>query len=110
MRQTSPLLTLREFEIMRVVWNLECGATVRAVHHQLSRTRQIALTSVLTRMKILEKKGHLRRSPCGTASVYYATRPRRESLQRMLAVFVANFFEGSVEELLNHLPNQRCDL
>jgi predicted transcriptional regulator len=73
----------------------------------MSRTRPIALTSVLTMMKILERKGHLKRMRNGRVSVYCPTLPRQESLRRMVAVFVDRVFDGSVEDLLNHLPERR---
>jgi predicted transcriptional regulator len=102
-------LTSREFDVMRAVWSLNREVTVRAVHQQMNRTYPIALTSVLTMMKILERKGHLKRMPNGRVSVYYPTLPRHESLRRMVAVFVDRVFDGSVEDLLNYLPDRHSN-
>jgi predicted transcriptional regulator len=107
MRGSFSFLTSRELDVMRAVWSLHCNVTVRAVHQEMSRTRPIALTSVLTMMKILERKGHLKRMRNGRVSVYCPTLPRQESLRRMVAVFVDRVFDGSVEDLLNHLPERR---
>ena len=59
MRTPSKTLTGAELEIMHVVWNLG-RATVREVYETLRRRRKVAYTSVMTVMKILEQKGHLK--------------------------------------------------
>ena len=41
---------------MKVVWRMD-KATVRDVYEALRETRQIAYTTVMTMMKILEEKG-----------------------------------------------------
>lgn len=60
-----------EREVMDVLWQLE-QATVRDVHQQLSRRREVAYTTVLTTMARLADKGYLRRD---TTWVAYRYRP-----------------------------------
>ena len=60
MRQAHPTLTPQELAIMKVVWRLE-KATVRDVYEALREKRDIAYTTVMTMMKILEEKGYLKK-------------------------------------------------
>ena len=60
MRPAKPVLTDQELEIMKVIWDLG-SATVRDVYEAILERRKIAYTTVMTMMKILEQKGHLRR-------------------------------------------------
>jgi predicted transcriptional regulator len=45
---------------MKVVWSLE-KATVREVYEALRQKRQVAYTTVMTMMRILEEKGYLKK-------------------------------------------------
>ena len=69
MRTRHPTLTPQELAIMKVVWALE-EATVRDVYETLREQRQIAYTTVMTMMKILETKGYLKRTQVDRAFVY----------------------------------------
>ena len=60
MRPPSATLTEQELEIMKIVWELG-AATVRNVYEALLQRRKIAYTTVMTMMKILEQKKHLKR-------------------------------------------------
>ena len=53
MRTPAPTLTPQELAIMKVVWKLG-SVTVRDVYDDLRGRREIAYTTVLTMMKILE--------------------------------------------------------
>lgn len=102
MRRKSPTLTPQELEIMKVVWERE-EATVRDVYQALLEGRQVAYTTVMTMMNVLEKKGHLRRTPEGRSFVYRPTRPRKQVVSGMVREFVDRVFGGSAEPLLVHL-------
>ena len=69
MAKQSPVLTEQELEIMKVVWECE-NATVRDVYETLRERRQIAYTTVMTMMRILERKGHLKVSRADRAFLY----------------------------------------
>ena len=58
MRKPHPTLTPQELAIMKVVWRKE-EVTVRDVHEALSEQREIAYTTVMTLMRILQEKGYL---------------------------------------------------
>lgn len=73
---------------MKVVWRLK-RATVRDVHDALREHREVAYTTVMTMMRILETKGYLEKTLHERAYVY------QPSLDRV--------FDGAPQGLLLHL-------
>jgi predicted transcriptional regulator len=65
----SSVLATQELAIMKIVWK-KGQATVRDVYQELLEQRQIAYTSVMTTMQILEKKGFLTKETAEKAYVY----------------------------------------
>ena len=106
MARQHPVLTEQELEIMKVVWDLG-PATVRDVYEALRAHRQIAYTTVMTMMRILERKGHLKVSRADRAFVYRPARPRQRVLGEMVQEFVDRVFGGSAEPLVQHLVRDR---
>ena len=90
---------------MKVVWDLE-PATVRSVYERLRARRDIAYTTVLTMMKILEQKGYLKKDRLERAFVYRAARPRQQVLGHMVREFVDRVFDGASRPVLLHLVRQ----
>ena len=99
-------LTDAELEIMHVVWELD-SATVREVHECLNQRRQLAYTTVMTMMNILEEKGHLTRRKQGRAYRYEPVRPKAQVISGMIDDFVGKVFEGSARPLLLSLVKDR---
>ncbi len=79
---------------MKVVWQLE-KATVRDVYETLRKRRQVAYTTVMTMMKILEDKGYLKKSRAERAYVYVPSRPRQQVVRAMVRDFVERVFDGA---------------
>jgi BlaI family penicillinase repressor len=102
MRSRSGTLTEQELEIMKIVWRLE-QATVRDVYEELLKHRKVAYTTVMTMMKILENKKHLKKTQEDRAYVYRPTKPKDQVLGGMVREFVNRVFNGSAEPLLTHL-------
>lgn len=102
MRTRHPTLTPQELAIMKVIWELE-QATVRDVYETLREQRQIAYTTVMTMMKILETKGYLKRTQVDRAFVYRPSRPRQQVVGAMVRDFVERVFDGAAGGLLLHL-------
>jgi len=102
MRRPSTTLTTAELEIMHVVWGLG-RATVRDVYEALRERRQVAYTSVMTVMKILEQKGYLKKKQEDRAYVYRPARRRAQVLAVMVRDFVDRVFQGASKPLLLHL-------
>ena len=105
-RQKSSRLTDLELEVMHVVWDLGHG-TVRQVHEVLAGRRQIAYTTVMTMMNILEEKEYLKRSKEGRAHVYESIQPKERVISSMVDDFVARVFEGSARPLVLGLLKDR---
>lgn len=92
---------------MQVVWDLG-GATVRQVHEVLSKRRQLAYTTVMTTINILEGKEYLRRSTKeGRAYVYEPVQPKAEVIASMVDDFVGRVLEGSARPLVAGLVQQK---
>src|SRR5882757_1211124 len=106
MRPPSGTLTEQELEIMKIVWQLE-RATVRDVYEELLKRRKIAYTTVMTMMKILEQKKHLKRTQEDRAYVYRPSKPKQQVIGGMVREFVNRVFNGSAEPLLMHLIEDR---
>jgi len=62
--------------IMDRLWSWGRPATVRAMHDDLAREREIAYTTVMTVMDNLHRKGVLVREKNGRAYVYQPTKSR----------------------------------
>jgi BlaI family penicillinase repressor len=99
-RKTVP--TELELELLKVVWRLG-KATVREVYKDMLERRDIAYTTVLTMMGVLEHKGHLKKKPGDRAYVYTAARPQEQVVQSMVSEFVNRVFDGAAKPLLMHL-------
>jgi predicted transcriptional regulator len=96
----SPSFTDRELDIMAVLWELG-SATVREVQERLEP--DLAYTTVLTILRTIEAKGHVRHEPEGRAHRYYPTVERDEASASALRQLVGKVFSGSPEALLVHL-------
>jgi BlaI family transcriptional regulator, penicillinase repressor len=106
MKPRTGTLTPQELEIMKVVWQ-KGEATVRDVYEDLLERRKIAYTTVMTMMKVLETKGHLRKRQEERAYVYKPTRPEAAVVRGMIREFVDRLFDGSAQPLVVHLLKDR---
>ena len=102
MRPAHPTLTPQELAIMKVVWRLE-QATVRDVYETLRDKREIAYTTVMTMMKILEEKGYLKKTRADRAHVYRPSQPRQKVIGSMVRDFLDRVFDGAAAPLLVQL-------
>lgn len=91
---------------MKIVWQ-KGEATVRDVYETLLEHRKIAYTTVMTMMRVLEKKGYVKTHRENRAFVYRPTRPQRQVLRSMVREFVDRVFNGSAQPLLVHLVEDR---
>lgn len=90
---------------MKVVWTLE-SATVRDVYEHLRTSRDLAYTTVLTMMKILEQKGYVKKTRADKAFVYRPAKPRAQVLGGMVREFVDRVFDGASRPMLLHLVKE----
>lgn len=106
MRPKITTLSGPQLDIMKIVWRLG-EATVRNVYEELRTQRTIAYTTVMTTMKNMESKGHLKKHNEGRAFVYTATAPESRMLKRIVSDFIDRVFNGSAEPLLMHLVREQ---
>jgi BlaI family transcriptional regulator, penicillinase repressor len=102
----SPTLTEAELRIMDVLW-LKGTATVQQVLDRLPEKPALAYNSVLTTVRILEKKGYLKHVKDGRAHVFEPLIGRQEATRSEIRHLVGRFFRDSHEALvLNILEDE----
>jgi BlaI family transcriptional regulator, penicillinase repressor len=95
----SFILTRRELQIMKVVWDRE-SATVQDVHDVLTRIKPMSRNTILTMIRILEQKGALTHRRCGRSYIYEPILSRGQATQNQIRDLVDRFFDGKAEKLL----------
>lgn len=96
--------TDRELDIMGVLWD-RGSATVAEVQEQLAD--ELAYTTVLTMLRTLEEKGHVRHEEEGRAYRYIPTVDREAAGRSALRRLMRKVFKGSPEALLTQLVSER---
>lgn len=96
--------TDRELDVMGVLWDLG-SATVAEVRESLSD--DLAYTTVLTMLRILEEKGYVRHEEEGRAHRYFPLVERQAAGTSALSHLLTKLFKDSPELLLTHLVSDR---
>ena len=91
---------------MKIVWQ-KGQATVRDVYETLLERRKIAYTTVMTMMRVLERKGYVKARRENRAYIYRPAHAERQVLRSMVREFVDRVFNGSARPLLVHLVEDR---
>lgn len=105
-RSQSATLTEAELRIMQVLWD-KGSATVQQVLEALPRKKPLAYNSVLTIVRILEKKGYVRHVKDGRAHIYSALLNQKDATRSEIRHLVSRFFQDSRELLvLNILEDE----
>jgi predicted transcriptional regulator len=108
-RTPSRTLTEAELPLMDILWR-KGSATVNDVADTLSKSRVVAYNTVLTMLRILERKGYVRHTKDGRAFVYQPVVDREQASRNAVRQLVTRFFEGSPELLvLNLLKDEGID-
>lgn len=95
----SPTLTEAELRLMEVLWQTG-PATVHQVLEALPEKFSLAYNSVLTTIRILEKKGYVQHVKEGRAHVYAPLVGKREATRFEIKNLVGRFFKNSHELLV----------
>jgi predicted transcriptional regulator len=98
----SDVLTEAEQRVMRVLWE-KGEASVRDVTDALESTYPVAYNTVLTILRILTDKRYVKPRQDGRAFIYKPAVTKAEARSRALRKMVSTFFEGSPNELAQHL-------
>ena len=108
-RRPSETLTDAELRLMNVLW-LKGSGTVQSILDSLSETPTLAYNSVLTTIRILERKGFVEHVKDGRAHVYAPLVGRKEATRSEIRHLVGRFFKNSHEQLvLNILEDRGID-
>jgi predicted transcriptional regulator len=91
--------TESELEILQVLWDRQ-EATVRDVHEELSRTRDIGYTTALKLLQIMFEKGLVTRNESAKSHVYKAAVTREKTQQQLVGKMISTLFAGSPGELV----------
>ncbi|MFY9662013.1 MAG: BlaI/MecI/CopY family transcriptional regulator [Terriglobales bacterium] len=99
-------MTEAELRIMHVLWGKGSG-TVQQVLDSIKEKPLLAYNSVLTTIRVLERKGYLKHLKDGRAHVYTPLVGQQEATRSEIRHLVSRFFKDSHEQLvLNLLEDQ----
>jgi BlaI family transcriptional regulator, penicillinase repressor len=105
----SVTLTEAELRLMDVLWTKGL-ATVQQVLESLPKNQPLAYNSVLTTIRVLEKKGYVKHVKDGRAHVYMPLVGQKEATRFEVRHLVNRFFKNSHELLvLNILQDQSIE-
>jgi len=105
----SATLTEAELRLMDVLWE-QGPSSVQQVLDALPKKSQLAYNSVLTTIRILEKKGYVRHIKDGRAHIYRPLVEREEASRSEIRHLAHRFFKNSHEMLvLNILEDRGVD-
>jgi predicted transcriptional regulator len=96
----------RELEALKVLW--ERGEiTVRDLADALnasaaSPSDELAYTTVLSLLQVMEQKGFVGHRREGKAYVYLPKIPRQSTVRQLASTFLEKVFDGAVDEYLVH--------
>jgi len=102
----SPTLTEAELRLMDVLWQ-KGPCTVQQVLDALTNKPALAYNSVLTTIRILERKGYVQHAKEGRAYVYSPRVERQEATRSEIGHLVNRFFKNSRELLVLNILEER---
>ena len=102
----SETLTEAELRIMNVLWLKGCG-TVQLILESLSQKPTLAYNSVLTTIRVLERKGYVKHSKDGRAHVYVPLVEQNEARRSEIRHLASRFFKNSHEQLVLNILEDR---
>ena len=102
----SATLTEAELRIMDVLWQRGSG-TVQQLLDALPPKPALAYNSVLTTIRILEKKGYVQHIKDGRAHVYAPLVEKQDATRSEIRHLVSRFFKNSHEDLVLNILEER---
>jgi predicted transcriptional regulator len=102
----SPTLTEAELRLMEALWQ-KGPATVHQIMEELPPKPTLAYNSVLTTIRVLERKGYVQHVKEGRAHVYMPLIGRQEASRFEIRNLVGRFFKNSHELLLLNMLEDR---
>jgi BlaI family transcriptional regulator, penicillinase repressor len=105
-RKTSQTLTEAELRIMQVLWHKGPG-TVQQILDILPGNPALAYNTVLTTIRILERKGYVGHAKDGRAHLYSPLVAEEEASRSEIRHLVSRFFRNSHEDLVLNILEDR---
>jgi BlaI family penicillinase repressor len=102
MPSPDPQLTPLQVDVMRVLWE-RTEATAAEVHAALAASRDLALTTVATLLRRLEKRGLVHHRSAGRQFVYRARVAEEDARDALVTELTERHFEGDAARLVHHL-------
>ena len=93
--------TPSELEILHILWS-RGPSTVREIHDELSKEKDVGYTSALKFLQIMTTKGLVTRSEDQRAHVYTASNPAETTKQQLATDVLQRVFRGSASQLMQH--------
>ena len=104
---TPDVPTDRELTALKVLWERK-EATVREIFKEIYADRpDLAYTTVLSLMQVMEQKGLVGHKLIGKAYSYYPKVERASTFRRLAAGFLDKVFDGSLDEYVAHALQSR---
>ncbi len=103
----DPQPTERELEALKVLWQQD-EATVRQICDEIAATgEELAYTTVLSLLQVMEQKGLVSHRREGKAYVYLPLLEKEKTLRQLASGFLERVFDGSLDEYLVHALGSR---
>lgn len=91
--------TDKEMSILRIIWD-KGEATVREVHDEMNKHRQVGYTTTLKLMQIMVEKGLLDRDESAFKHVYRSAVSEEKTQSQVVSSMMDKVFGGSAEKLV----------
>ena len=100
--------TESELEILQVLWHKDL-ASVREVHEELAKSKDVGYSTTLKLMQIMHEKGLVKRDDSFKTHIYQAAVTREKTQKHLLGKMINTLFGGSPTELvLQALGNHKA--
>lgn len=96
-KATKP--TESELEILQVLWQKE-NASVRDVHEELAKTKDVGYTTTLKLMQIMHEKGLVSRDDSSKVHIYQPAVSKEKTQKHLVGKMIDNLFAGSPAQLV----------
>ena len=102
--------TESELEILQVLWERHT-ASVRDVHEELAKTKDVGYTTTLKLMQIMHEKGFVKRDESFKTHIYQPAVSKEKTQRHLLGKMIDTLFGGSSTELvMQALGNHKASL
>jgi BlaI family transcriptional regulator, penicillinase repressor len=91
--------TESELEILQILWQKDM-ATVRDVHEELAKSKDVGYTTTLKLMQIMHEKGLVKRDESMRTHVYQAAVNKERTQKHLLNKMIDSLFGGSSTQLV----------